>query len=125
MGSVNIMGQAKSRTYSPPHCHHSDVFADPATVNIIRGSDKIKCVSLVQTHAQSMTPPRGLAAHLDRVYIAPLTFDSDDKPAEMGTSKRSFCTECSSMLWNFHDEWPEVSSLLICGVDTYEMLRAD
>jgi hypothetical protein len=45
---------------------------------------------------------------MTRVYIAPLTFDKDDKPAEMGTSKRSFCTECSSMLWNYHDEYPQV-----------------
>lgn len=47
-----------------------------------------------------------------RVYIAPLKFDKDDKPSEMGTSKRSFCTECSTMLWNYHDEYPQVSSPL-------------
>ncbi|WVO12514.1 hypothetical protein L204_100114 [Cryptococcus depauperatus] len=52
------------------------------TLNIISGKDKIK------------------------VYIAPLEFDENDKPTKMGTSKRSFCTECSSMLWNYHDEWP-------------------
>jgi hypothetical protein len=42
------------------------------------------------------------------MYIAATKFDADDNVAEMGTSKRSFCTECSSMLWNYHDEWPEV-----------------
>lgn len=42
------------------------------------------------------------------MYIAPLSFDKDDKPDKMGTSKRSFCTECSSMLWNYHDEFPDV-----------------
>ncbi len=44
-----------------------------------------------------------------RIYIAPLTYDHDDKPLKMGTSKRTFCTECSSMLWNYHDEYPDVS----------------
>ncbi|CAD6573945.1 MAG: hypothetical protein TREMPRED_000969 [Tremellales sp. Tagirdzhanova-0007] len=53
------------------------------TLEILRGKDKIK------------------------VYIAPLSFDKNDKPNKMGTSKRSFCTECSSMLWNYHDEYPE------------------
>lgn len=46
---------------------------------------------------------------MSRVYIAPVKFDKEDNPSEMGTSKRSFCTECSAMLWNYHDEYPKVS----------------
>lgn len=46
--------------------------------------------------------------NLTRVYVAALEFDENDKPTKMGTSKRSFCTECSSMLWNYHDEFPDV-----------------
>lgn len=45
---------------------------------------------------------------MERVYIAPVKFHPDDSVAETGTSKRSFCTECSAMLWNYHDEWPQV-----------------
>ncbi|WWD19529.1 hypothetical protein CI109_103990 [Kwoniella shandongensis] len=60
-----------------------NIMGNTKTLNIIRGKDKIK------------------------VYIAALAYDKDDKPTEEGTSKRSFCTECSSMLWNYHDEWPD------------------
>ncbi|WVQ84929.1 hypothetical protein IAT38_007092 [Cryptococcus sp. DSM 104549] len=60
-----------------------NIMGNTKTLNILRGKDKIK------------------------VYIAPLTFDEDDNPKDIGTSKRSFCTECSSMLWNYHDEWPD------------------
>ena len=45
------------------------------------------------------------------MYIAAVKFDQNDEPSEMGTSKRSFCTECSSMLWNYHDEWPQVCAI--------------
>ena len=74
-----------------------NIMGNNDTLNITRGKDKIKCV----THHDP--------GSRNRVYIAPLTFDKDDKPAEMGTSKRSFCTECSAMLWNYHDEYPQVS----------------
>ncbi|KAL7418366.1 hypothetical protein Q5752_006824 [Cryptotrichosporon argae] len=60
-----------------------NIMGNTSTLDIIRGKDKIK------------------------VYIAPVEFDHDDKPKKMGNSKRSFCTECSSMLWNYHDEWPD------------------
>jgi hypothetical protein len=51
-----------------------------------------------------------------RVYVAALSYDDADKPTKMGTSKRSFCTNCSSMLWNYHDEYPDVgpASLALC-----------
>lgn len=38
-----------------------------------------------------------------------MEFDKHDKVKKAGNSKRSFCTECSSMLWNYHDEYPDVS----------------
>ncbi|OWZ41110.1 hypothetical protein C343_05067 [Cryptococcus neoformans C23] len=60
-----------------------NMMGNTKTLNIIRGKDKIK------------------------VYVAALEFDENDKPTKMGTSKRSFCTECSSMLWNYHDEFPD------------------
>ncbi|ODN81616.1 hypothetical protein L202_02023 [Cryptococcus amylolentus CBS 6039] len=60
-----------------------NIMGNTNTLNIMRGKDKIK------------------------VYIAPVKLDENDKPVEMGNSKRSFCTECSSMLWNYHDEWPD------------------
>ncbi|KAK1922019.1 Mss4-like protein [Papiliotrema laurentii] len=53
------------------------------TFKILRGEDKIK------------------------VYQGALEFDANDKPTKPGNSKRSFCSNCSSMLWNYHDEWPE------------------
>ncbi|RXK37785.1 hypothetical protein M231_04941 [Tremella mesenterica] len=52
------------------------------TLKILRGEDKIK------------------------VYKACMEFDKDDNCIESSTSKRSFCEECSSMLWNYHDDWP-------------------
>ena len=38
-----------------------------------------------------------------------MKFDKDDNCTEQSESKRSFCSECSSMLWNYHDEWPHAS----------------
>jgi hypothetical protein len=98
MGSVNIMGNTK-------------------TLDIIRGKDKIKYVSfhccspLVLTGSLSRSTMilYNVVGADTRVYIAAVEFDQDDKPAKMGTSKRSFCTECSAMLWNYHDEYPDVS----------------
>jgi hypothetical protein len=49
------------------------------------------------------------AADLCRVYVAAVEFDKDDKVQKAGNCKRSFCSECSSMLWNYHDEYPDVS----------------
>ncbi|EAL19231.1 hypothetical protein CNBH3300 [Cryptococcus deneoformans B-3501A] len=86
MGSVNMMGNTK-------------------TLNIIRGKDKIKCAP---SHVMTVVSDQKEINHLIRVYVAALDFDENDKPTKMGTSKRSFCTECSSMLWNYHDEWPDV-----------------
>ncbi|ORY26707.1 DUF636 domain protein [Naematelia encephala] len=60
-----------------------NIMGNSSTMNIIRGKDKIK------------------------VYIAAVSFNDDDTPKKIGNSKRSFCTECSSMLWNYHDEWPD------------------
>ncbi|KIR29288.1 hypothetical protein I307_05953 [Cryptococcus deuterogattii 99/473] len=64
-----------------------NMMGNTKTLNIIRGKDKIK------------------------VYVAAVEFDENDKPTKMGNSKRSFCTECSSMLWNYHDEWPDPNPL--------------
>ncbi|GFZ48594.1 hypothetical protein JCM24511_06342, partial [Saitozyma sp. JCM 24511] len=60
-----------------------NIMGNSKTLNIIRGKDKIK------------------------VYIAAVEFDKHDKVKKAGNSKRSFCTECSSMLWNYHDEYPD------------------
>ncbi|WVQ86175.1 hypothetical protein IAT38_008343 [Cryptococcus sp. DSM 104549] len=59
-----------------------DIMANAKTLNIIRGKDKIK------------------------VYHAAVSFNEDDSPKEMGDINRSFCTECSTMLWNARDQFP-------------------
>lgn len=86
MGSVNMMGNTK-------------------TLNIIRGKDKIKYVTKPCYDCRFGSRR---VDNLTRVYVAAVEFDENDKPTKMGNSKRSFCTECSSMLWNYHDEWPDV-----------------
>ena len=86
MGSVNLMG-------------NND------TLKIIRGKDKIKPA------LSSFPVSSRLIAR--RVYNAVLKFDKNDKPTKTGTSERSFCTECSSMLWNYHPEYPDVLSFHI------------
>ncbi|WVF73119.1 hypothetical protein IAT40_007938 [Kwoniella sp. CBS 6097] len=60
-----------------------NIMGNTKTLNITRGKDKIK------------------------EYTAVKSFDDDDKPKEMCNSKRSFCGECSSMLWLYDDEWPD------------------
>lgn len=96
MGSCNIMGNTK-------------------TLNIIRGKDKIKWVthgSLTFSIPASYSCYRRegpTRAYFCRVYVAAVEFDKNDKVKKAGNCKRSFCTECSSMLWNYHDEYPDVS----------------
>jgi hypothetical protein len=58
------------------------------------------------------------SANSIRVYIAALEFDKDDKPSKEGTSKRSFCSNCSSMLWNYHDEYPDWIYPFASTIDT-------
>ncbi|KAK4683817.1 hypothetical protein P7C73_g6402, partial [Tremellales sp. Uapishka_1] len=60
-----------------------NIMGNTDTLNILRGKDKLK------------------------VYVAPMSFDENDQVKEEGKCKRSFCTECSSMLWNYHDEYPD------------------
>lgn len=42
-----------------------------------------------------------------REYIAVLEFDADDNPTKRVKSKRSFCGDCSSMLWLHDDQWAQ------------------
>ena len=82
MGSVNIMGNTD-------------------TLKIIRGKDKIKWV----THRGATE----VMAH-SREYRAPMEFDANDKPLKLAGGVRSFCEDCSSMLWNYDEEWAKVSA---------------
>lgn len=68
-------------------------------------------ISPVRELLKASTVERAADICAIRVYVAPVAFDKNDKPSEEGTSKRSFCSECSSMLWNYHDEWPDVRLL--------------
>merc|ERR1711941_239382 len=38
-------------------------------------------------------------------YQAVLGFNKDGTPAKRSNGTRSFCSECSSMLWNYDEEW--------------------
>ncbi|WRT70337.1 uncharacterized protein IL334_007335 [Kwoniella shivajii] len=60
-----------------------NLMGNTKTLNIVRGEDKIK------------------------QYTAVKSFDENDKPKEMCNSQRNFCSECSSMLWLYDDEWPD------------------
>ncbi|EIW72257.1 hypothetical protein TREMEDRAFT_20116, partial [Tremella mesenterica DSM 1558] len=91
MGSCNIMGNFP-------------------TLKILRGEDKIKIYEegLSNGDEKIVNWWKINADHPFRVYKACMEFDKDDNCIESSTSKRSFCEECSSMLWNYHDDWPHV-----------------
>ncbi|WOO82026.1 Putative glutathione-dependent formaldehyde-activating enzyme [Vanrija pseudolonga] len=61
----------------------SNIMGNNATLNIIRGKELLKD------------------------YYAPVEFDENDEPKVQGNSKRSFCSNCSTMMWNWHEEWPQ------------------
>jgi hypothetical protein len=56
-----------------------------------------------------------------REYIAVLEFDENDQPKKRANSKRSFCGECSSMLWLHDEEWANVSVVM----STTELMEVD
>lgn len=64
--------------------------------------------------------PQRLADTVPREYSAPLAFDAQDRVTKRCNSVRTFCTDCSSMLWNWDSEWPDVS-----GVATFRTRLAD
>lgn len=47
-----------------------------------------------------------------------MSFDANDTPTQMCNSQRSFCGECSSMLWNYDDEWPNWIYPYASSIDT-------
>ena len=63
-----------------------------------------------------MSQPRGTKL-MRREYIAPMEFDENDKPTKMAGGKRSFCGDCSSMLWNYDEEWKQVCSTVMSPQD--------
>jgi len=64
----------------------------------------------VSPSVPSWAAARARARADGREYIAPMEFDANDKPTKMAGGKRSFCGDCSSMLWNYDEEWAKVSA---------------
>ncbi|WWD03581.1 hypothetical protein V865_001635 [Kwoniella europaea PYCC6329] len=60
-----------------------NIMGNTKTLKLIRGEDKIK------------------------KYNAVKSYDKDDKPKERYGSERAFCSECSSMLWCFDEQWAD------------------
>ncbi|KII86722.1 hypothetical protein PLICRDRAFT_43372 [Plicaturopsis crispa FD-325 SS-3] len=50
------------------------------------------------------------------VYKAVL--DRGTPEERIGTSNRSFCSKCSTMLWQFDDKWPELIHPFASAIDT-------
>ncbi|KFX93181.1 hypothetical protein O988_05925 [Pseudogymnoascus sp. VKM F-3808] len=44
--------------------------------------------------------------------------DRGTKKEQKCTSERSFCSNCSTMLWNYDDEWPELIHPFASAIDT-------
>ena len=51
-----------------------------------------------------------------RVYRAVMSWDKADKPTKFGKSERSFCGECSAMLWNHEEEWAHVRLQILLSI---------
>ncbi|KAL5349400.1 hypothetical protein ACLOAV_005691 [Pseudogymnoascus australis] len=53
---------------------------------------------------------------LIKKYIA--VMDRGTKKEKKCTSERSFCSNCSTMLWNYDAEWPELIHPFASAIDT-------
>ncbi|RSH81999.1 uncharacterized protein EHS24_008201 [Apiotrichum porosum] len=71
-----------------------NIMGNNPTLKIIRGKDKMK------------------------EYSAPLAFDAQDRVTKRCNSVRTFCTDCSSMLWNWDSEWPDWIYPYASSIDT-------
>ncbi|RSH81163.1 uncharacterized protein EHS24_008600 [Apiotrichum porosum] len=71
-----------------------NIMGNNPTLKVIRGKDKMK------------------------EYTPAMAFDKNDHPTRKTTSIRTFCGDCSAMLWNWHPEWPDWIYPLASSIDS-------
>ena len=85
-----------------------------STLKISKGEDIIKYISRNSFPPSVGSPPFPLT--YPRKYIA--TKDRGTPQAQKCTSERSFCGNCSSMLWLWDKSWPELIHPFASAIDT-------